>query len=151
MNTASFIGNITRDPEVRKTQTGLSVCGFTVAVNRQKPAADGTRLTDFIPCTAWEKTAELIGLYVHKGDRVAVTGAMQSRRTTYQGVDITVIECNIQHIDFLTTSRDRQERNERRYSGDNPYMPPQKPQEFAQRTNYVRDEEDIVSDEMLPF
>ena len=149
MNTASFIGNITREPEVRKTHTGLSVCSFTVAVNRK--TADGIRVADFLPCTAWEKTAELIGLYVHKGDRVAVTGSMQSRRATYQGIDITVVECNVNQIDFLTNNRERQEQAQQRYGGDNPYTPPVRTQEAPQRTNYVRNDEDIVTDEDLPF
>lgn len=78
MNTIVIKGRLTRDPEIRNTQTGKSVTNFSVAVNRrfQKDKAD------FFNVTAWEKTGEFVSKYFHKGQEIAVQGEMQSRDYT---------------------------------------------------------------------
>nr|DAV02660.1 MAG TPA: Single strand binding protein [Caudoviricetes sp.] len=75
MNNVSLIGRLTKDVEERRTQSGTPVVSFTLAVNRRKKE-DGA---DFIPCIAWDKAAETIAKYVHKGDLFAVTGYIQTR------------------------------------------------------------------------
>jgi single-strand DNA-binding protein len=75
VNNVSLIGRLTKDVEERRTQSGTPVVSFTLAVNRRKKE-DGA---DFIPCIAWDKAAETIAKYVHKGDLFAVTGYIQTR------------------------------------------------------------------------
>nr|DAU66819.1 MAG TPA: Single strand binding protein [Caudoviricetes sp.] len=75
MNNVSLIGRLTKDVEERRTQSGTPVASFTLAVDRRKKE-DGA---DFIPCIAWDKAAETIAKYVHKGDLFGVTGYIQTR------------------------------------------------------------------------
>lgn len=75
MNNVSLIGRLTKDVEERRTQNGTAVVSFTLAVDRRKKE-DGA---DFIPCIAWDKAAETIAKYVHKGDLFAVAGYIQTR------------------------------------------------------------------------
>ena len=75
MNQVCLIGRLTKDVQERRTQNGTPVVSFTLAVDRRKKE-DGA---DFIPCIAWDKSAETIARYVHKGDLFAVTGYIQTR------------------------------------------------------------------------
>lgn len=75
MNNVSLIGRLTKDVEERRTQNGTPVASFTLAVDRRKKE-DGA---DFINCIAWDKVAETIAKYVHKGDLFGVTGYIQTR------------------------------------------------------------------------
>jgi len=74
MNKAMIIGNLTRDPEMRTTASGISVCRFTVAVTRPFNRDE----TDFISVVAWRKTAEIISKYVTKGNKIAISGYIQT-------------------------------------------------------------------------
>ena len=68
MNKVFLIGNLTRDPEFRETPSGVPMCRFSIAVNRNYKNADGERQTDFFNCTAWRNTAETISRYTKKGN-----------------------------------------------------------------------------------
>ena len=70
MNRVFLSGRITNDPEVRWTQSNLAVCSFTLAVDRPKRKGQDKPEADFIRCQAWQNTAEYIGKYVHKGDKL---------------------------------------------------------------------------------
>lgn len=71
-------GHITSDPELKTTQSGLSVTTFSVAVNR-RGGKDQEQKTDFITCTAWRTTAEFIARYFHKGSSIFLVGNLQQR------------------------------------------------------------------------
>ena len=75
MNKLTIIGNVVRDGELRATQTGVSVCTFTVAVN-QRQKKDGEDNTEFFRVTAWRKLADTCGKYVKKGMKICVIGAV---------------------------------------------------------------------------
>lgn len=81
MNNVSLIGRLTKDVEERRTQNGTHVVSFTLAVDRRKKE-DGA---DFIPCIAWDKAADTIAKYVHKGDLFGVTGYIQTRNYEKDG------------------------------------------------------------------
>ena len=81
MNNIMLLGRLTKDPEVRYTQSGACVAQFTLAVDRPY-TKDGSREADFIPCIAWGKTSETVGNYVHKGQRLLVEGRLQIRPYT---------------------------------------------------------------------
>ena len=79
MNHATLLGRLTKAPELKQTQSGISVCNFTVAVDRKYKNQDGTRDTDFLPCVSWRHTAEFIAKYFHKGERIAVEGEIRPK------------------------------------------------------------------------
>lgn len=82
MLNAIFIGGrLTRDPEMRATGSGVSVCNFSVAVERDFKNG-GEKVTDFFDCTAWRQSAEFVAKYLRKGAQVVVKGRMQSRDWT---------------------------------------------------------------------
>lgn len=83
MNKLTIIGNLTRDPELRTTATGLSVCTFTVAVNRRKSGQETE--ADFFKVTAWRERGETCAKYLQKGKKVCVVGPVSVE--TYEGKD----------------------------------------------------------------
>ncbi len=85
MNRIFLLGRLTRDPEVRITPTEKTVCTFTLAVDRPFSAKNGQREADFINIVTWNKTAELCGNSLTKGQRVLVEGRLQIR--SYDGKD----------------------------------------------------------------
>ena len=73
-------GNLTADPEVKETPTGVSVCRFGVAVQRRFKSESGAAETDFIDCVAWRSTADFVGKYFRKGMPILVCGSLQNRK-----------------------------------------------------------------------
>lgn len=82
MNQVVLMGRLTRDPELRRTQSGTAVTSFTLAVNRDYSGKDEERKTDFIDCVAWKGTGEFISKYFTKGQMIVVTGSLQIRDWT---------------------------------------------------------------------
>ncbi len=78
INRVVLVGRLTKDPELRRTQSGTSVVSYTIAVNRRS-AQPGQPDADFINCVAWNKTAELMAQYLHKGSLIGVEGRIQTR------------------------------------------------------------------------
>ena len=108
MNKAFLIGNLTRDPEVRQTATGVSVCTFTLAVNRKFANAQGVREADFINIVAWRQLADLCGRYLVKGKKVAVAGSIQTRSYDAQdGSKRYATEVVADDVEFLSPSGDQ--------------------------------------------
>jgi single-strand DNA-binding protein len=85
LNRVVLIGRLTRDPELRYTQTGVAVASFTLAVDRNYKNAKGERETDFIPCVVYRQLAELCANYLSKGKLAAIDGRIQVR--SYEGQD----------------------------------------------------------------
>lgn len=78
INSVVLAGRITKEPELRKTQSGKSVCSFTLACDRPK-AKDGESSADFISCVAWNQSADYLCTYAHIGDLIGITGSIQTR------------------------------------------------------------------------
>lgn len=102
MNNVSLIGRLTKDVQERRTQNGTAVVSFTLAVDRRK-REDGA---DFINCIAWDKAAETIARYVHKGDLFGVTGYIQTRSYEKDGRMNYVTEVVTTGFQFLEHKRD---------------------------------------------
>ncbi len=103
MNKVFLIGNLTRDPEMSETNSGISMCRFAIAVNRSYSGSDGERQTDFFNVTAWRGLAENVGKYCKKGNKVAVSGSIQIRNyEDNQGNRRTAVDIVAQDIEFLT-------------------------------------------------
>ena len=111
MNKAILIGNLTRDPEARTTQSGVSVTTFTIAVNRRFTNAQGVREADFINIVAWRQTAELCARYLSKGRKVAVEGSIQTRSYDAQdGTKRYVTEVVADSVEFLSSGQQGDQR-----------------------------------------
>jgi len=82
LNSVNIMGRLTSAPELKKTTTGLSVLNVTLACEQNAKNADGKRDTDFIPITAWRNNAEFISHFFKKGDMIAITGELQTRKYT---------------------------------------------------------------------
>lgn len=101
MNKALIMGNLVRDPEMRTTQNQVPVCTFTVAVERRFKDTNGNRAADFINCVAWRQSAEFMTKYFHKGSRVVVIGAIQTRNyEDKDGNKRTATEIVVEEIHF---------------------------------------------------
>ncbi len=110
LNRVVLVGRITRDPELRKTQSGTSVLSFTCAVNRRFQTQEAT--ADFINCVAWNKTAEFMSQYVRKGALIGVDGRIQTRNyddNTGRKVYVTeVVAEQVQLLESKAASESRQ-------------------------------------------
>lgn len=87
MNKVQLIGRLTKDPEIKKTsKSQISVCRFTLAIDRRSKAADGERKADFVSCIAWDKTADFLSQYFRKGIRLAIVGHIETSSWEAKGV-----------------------------------------------------------------
>lgn len=103
MNKLVIIGNLTRDPELAETASGISFAKFTVAVTRNYSNSDGERETDFFDITVWRERAELCAKYLRKGNKVGIVGSVQFR--TYEddnGNKRKITEVKVDEVEFLT-------------------------------------------------
>ncbi len=110
MNQVALVGNITDDPELRYTQSGAALAGFTVAVShRSKHNGEWQDVHDgFFRCTAWRLVAENAAQTLHKGDRVMVIGKLVQRNFETDGQKRSVIEIQVTHVSSVRHRRGSQ-------------------------------------------
>lgn len=112
LNQIVIMGRLARDPELRYTKSDTPVASFTVAVDRDYKAQDGSREADFIDCTAWRQGAEFVQKNFSKGQMIVVTGSLQSRKwEDRDGNKRTAWEILVDHTYFGEPKR-----TEERYS-----------------------------------
>lgn len=80
LNKIIIQGRLVKDVELRQTQSGVDVCSLTLAVDRDFKDANGNKVSDFIDCVLWRKTAEFAAKYFRKGDMAIIEGSLQSRK-----------------------------------------------------------------------
>ena len=147
MNSICLIGRLTADPELKTTQSGISVTSFSVAVDRNFRGKDQERQTDGLNCVAWRQTAEFITRFFRKGNRIALQGSLQSRKyTANDGSNRTVYEVVIDNAEFCESKGGQSAAPAPGYDSQIPQQP--KP---AFSTASTGDFEEILSDEELPF
>ncbi|GHU83675.1 single-stranded DNA-binding protein [Clostridia bacterium] len=101
VNKIFLIGNLTRDPEMRTTPNGFSVCSFGLAVNRRRKV-EGQPEVDFFNVTAWRQLGENCAKYLQKGRKVCVVGALQIRTYDAQdGTKRTVVDVEADDVEFM--------------------------------------------------
>src|SRR6266550_2414605 len=102
-NQVTLMGNLTRDPELRTTPNGASVCSFSLALNRSYKNADGDwkEATDFIDIVAWGPLGERVAQYLTKGRPALVSGRLQSRSWEQDGNKRSKVEVVAQDVTFL--------------------------------------------------
>ncbi|HEV2412410.1 MAG TPA: single-stranded DNA-binding protein [Candidatus Saccharimonadales bacterium] len=103
INQVILMGNLTRDPELRTTPSGQSVCSFSLAVNRSWQGADGTQqdAVDFFDVTAWGKLGELVDQYLRKGRKCLVMGRLSQRSWEQDGQKRNKVEVVANDVTFL--------------------------------------------------
>lgn len=118
MNKIVLIGNLTRDPETRSTPSGVTVCSFTIAVNRRFAAQGAERQTDFFRINAWRQLGENCSRYLTKGKKVAVVGELQAR--TYDDKDGKTrmsLDVSADEVEFLSPKGSEEGYGNQGYSG----------------------------------
>ena len=122
MNAVVLVGRTTKEIELRRTGSGTAVASFTLAVNRDFRTQDGQE-ADFIQCVAWKKTAELLEQYVHKGDRIAVSGSIRTRNyEDNHGKKVYVTEVLANQVEFLETKKNSEQSNYNNNSYGHTYL-----------------------------
>ena len=139
LNRIILIGRLTRDPELRYTQSGVPVASFTLAVDRNFKNAQGERETDFINIVVWRQQGENCAQYLAKGKLAAVDGSLQIRSYTgNDGIKRTAAEVVADTVRFLSPRE-----------GSGNYSHPLPPKESAPANN--QSEEEMLGDDDLPF
>lgn len=140
-NKVILIGNLTAIPELKQTQSGISVCSFSLAVNRSK-SKDGDQVCDFFTIQCWRQQAEFVSRYFTKGSPILVCGKLQTRSwTDNQGNKRTATEVVADEVAFVGNN-DQQAQAQ-----------PTSPIDYtlAPYGSTGQNYEDIPSDESLPF
>lgn len=102
MNKVFLIGNLTKDPELNETSSGVAVCRFNLAVGRNY-TQNGERETDFFNCVAWRGLGENIERFCKKGNKVSVIGSIQLRNyEDNNGIKRQAVDIVVQDVEFLT-------------------------------------------------
>lgn len=104
MNKVVLIGNLAKDPELTTTNNGVSLCKFTIAVQRRFAGQDGEREADFLPVIVWRGQADNCYKYLKKGSKAAIVGSVQTR--SYDGTDGTrryITEIVAEEVEFLAS------------------------------------------------
>lgn len=110
MNKVLLLGRLTKDPELKTTPGGASVCSFTVACDRRYQKEGQERQADFINCIAWRNTAEFISKFFIKGMRIAIEGSIQTRSwDDNEGNKRYVTEVIVDHAEFASDKRNDNE------------------------------------------
>ena len=145
MNHVILMGRLVADPELKVVGYGIECASFCIAINRAY-SKDKEQTADFIPCTAWRKTASFICEYFHKGDMIALNGRLQSQKyTDKDGNNRTVYNVQVDRVEFCGGKSNSGNNND---SGNN-----QKPNSYnpysadTSNTNF----ETVEDDENLPF
>ena len=113
MNKLTIIGNLTNDPELRSTPAGVSVCTFSVAVNRRKASKDQKPEADFFRVSAWRERGEVCAKYLSKGKKVCVIGTVAARAyTTSKGDAAASLEVTADEVEFLSPRDESQAQRE---------------------------------------
>lgn len=159
INRVVLVGRLTRDVEVRKTASGLSVATFTVACDRRMARGqDGNnqQSADFISCVAWRQAADFLGSYARKGALVGVEGRIQTRSYDRDGQKVYVTEIVCDTVNLLESKSQSQSRAQNSGYQDNSYQQPYSQPKPSTNDDFVSDDfgagigMDISSDD-LPF
>lgn len=102
MNKLTIIGNLTKEPELRTTTSGINVCSFTVAVNRKHANADGSRDADFFDVVAWRERGEMCAKFLSKGRKVCVIGEVVLKTWEKDGKHGARMEVTADEVEFLS-------------------------------------------------
>ena len=110
MNKVFLVGNLTKDPELATTNSGVSVCRFSIAVQRRYTNADGEREADFFNIITWRGQADICAKYLKKGSKCGIVGSIQNRSYDAQdGTKRYVTEITADEVEFLSSKNGGEE------------------------------------------
>ena len=109
MNKLSLVGTIVRDIDVKVSQGGKTIASFTVAAQRRYKNSDGKYDSDFIPCVCFDKSAEFVSKYFKKGDKIGITGHMQSGSFEGKNGKVYTLDCYVNEVEFVGGSSKSEE------------------------------------------
>lgn len=118
INRTVLVGRLTKDPEIRYTQSGTAVANFTVAVNRQFTNANGEREADFISCIVWRKAAENFCNFTHKGSLVGIDGRIQTSSYEKEGQRVYSTQVVVDSFSLLEPKQQSQQRGQQSNASD---------------------------------
>lgn len=164
MNNVILMGRLTADPELRQTQSGISSCRFTIAVNRKFKNKDTDQYdADFISCVAWRQTAEFVSRYFSKGSMICVSGSLRTGSYTdrnYSDVTHYTTDVMVDGVEFTgekkqqgtsNNQQPQQQRPQQQQQQPAPQYTPHNALEEAQSWGNLSDFEEILSDGDVPF
>lgn len=148
LNVVTMVGRLTRDPELRRTNSGTSVGSFTLACDDGRKGPNGERQTVFIDCSLFGKQAETLVKFFRKGNLIGITGRLTQRKfTNRDNVQVTRTEINVDRIEFVEPAK---ERDDSGFASD--YMGDNGP---TSQVNPVAESKNVdaidVTDDDLPF
>lgn len=144
LNNVSLIGRLTKDVELKYTESGLAIASFTLAVDRDFKNANGEREADFIQCVIWRQQAENLANWAHKGNLIGITGRIQTRNyDNQQGQRVYVTEVLADRFHLLES------RNQQGQANSQPANNQQQPN-FAREPFGATNPMEISQDD-LPF
>ena len=144
MNTTQLVGRLTKDIELKYTQSGTAVGSFTLAINRSFTKENGEREADFINCVIWRKAAENLAKFTRKGSQIGIEGRIQTRNyDNQQGQKVYVTEVVVNNFHLLEPRNVTEQRpagQQQQYQGNgyqnNNYQQQQQPQQQQYNYNY---------------
>ncbi len=147
LNVITLVGRLTRDPELRRTNSGTSVGAFTIAVDDGRKGPNGEKQTLFMDCTVFGPQADTLVKFFHKGNLIGVYGRLVSRKyVNNQGANVTAYSVNADRIEFVESAAK---------SGNSGAEVPTGESGFASQVNPVSDQKNLESidviDDDLPF
>ena len=143
-NKVILVGNLTADPELKQTQGGLSVCSFSIAVNRRFKGENGQQDCDFITIVAWRQQAEFVTRYFKKGQPILICGQLQTRNwTDNQNNKRVAVEVVADEVSFVGNNTNAG--NAQNNAPTQPYVPD------AYSGQNSQNFEEIPNDGDLPF
>lgn len=168
MNNVILMGRLTADPELRQTQSGISSCRFTIAVNRKFKNKDTDQYdADFISCVAWRQTAEFVSRYFSKGSMICVSGSLRTGSYTDKNhSDVThyTTDVFVDGVEFTGEKKQQGTSNNQQPQQQRPQQQQQQPapqytphnaleagQPEAMSYSNLSDFEEILSDGDVPF
>ena len=151
MNKCIFIGNLTRDPEYQTTGSGVSLCRFSIAVNRSYSNANGERETDFINIVTWRQQAEFVSKYFSKGRLIGIEGSIQTRNyEDRNGNKRTAVEVVADRA-FFVDSKSSAQNSGTSYGAMAPNRPAAPAEPVSYSSGSFGDFEEIEGEDDLPF
>lgn len=151
LNKVFIMGRLTSDPELRRTQSGTAVAGFSLAVDRNFKGQDGEKGTDFINCTAWRNTAEFVSKYFGKGRMAVVEGRLEVQNyKDKNGENRTSTRVVVDNIYFGDSKRG--DSGNESNNGSNAYAPAYAPAPADQPAADSQSQfTELAEDDDLPF
>ena len=150
-NRAILIGRLTADPELKQTQSGISVCSFSIAVDRAYSGRGGERQTDFINIVTWRQQAEFVSKYFSKGRLIGIEGSIQTRNyEDRNGNKRTAVEVVADRA-FFVDSKSSAHNSGTSYGAVAPNRPAAPAEPVSYSSGSFGDFEEIEGEDDLPF